>query len=127
MFQSSISGEKIKKICPNGHSFDDDELNYCPECGSPLKAFNSLQQASNELESPKYPSQNDANDQYQQCEISNHFQSQDTSSQKSTTKKHLSGVAIFFVIMFIALATFVLLEVTGITHLIPVYRKFRSL
>ncbi len=121
MIQSSLSGKKEKKICPKGHRFDDDELNYCPECGLPLKPFDSSQ--VNSILGQKHLNQDDANDQHQQHEISNHLQSHDTSSQKSTTKKHPSGAIVFFAIMFLVLTAFVLLEMTDITHLVSALHR----
>ena len=118
MFQSGLSGNEVKKICPKGHYFEDDELNYCPECGLPLKPFDSSQ-ANNKPEERRNPDQNDAADQYQQSGTSNQLQSQDTSSQNRTTKKHRTGAAVFFTVILIALFAFVLLELTGITHMIP--------
>ena len=121
MSQSNFSERAVKKICPNGHCFDDDELNYCPECGLPLKIFDSLQ-ANNNVNEQRYHSQNDAV-QYQQCEISNPLQSQDSSSHNSTAKRHPSGVALFFAIIIAFLTAFILFELTGVTHLIPAWHK----
>lgn len=95
--------------CPNGHCFDDDELICCPECGLPMKDYET--QTEEQMESiQREESDNQSSDP---CA---------TEVDKAPSKALAWWI---FGILF-AFVAFVILEITDTTFFVPSWHKYTA-
>ena len=93
-----------RRYCPNGHCIEDEQLNYCPECGAPL---------TNPSDSNDYSSNNNTIIKHEQPTSSGDYR------QNAPLKKRKIPAGYIVLITIILSLVFVILEMADITNLIP--------
>jgi len=93
-----------RRYCSNGHWVEDDQLNFCPECGLPLSQHQPKQQ-------------NWQNDDFEQESFYDNYRPNNPPPKK---KKPVGYIVLSFIIL---LLVFVILEMADITNMIPLLHK----